>query len=64
MYTLYICAYQSIERMMFASGPSQRLLNIDGIKILYIIDEGLFHLYYTHTHTSRRKRAEAGLAVN
>lgn len=54
--------------MMFASGPSQRLLNIDGIKILHIIDEGLFHLYYTHTHTqthpSRRKLAESGLAVN
>lgn len=53
------------RNMTFAPGPSQKLLNIDGIKILYMIDEGIFmHLYYTHTPThSGVKSAEAELLI-
>lgn len=52
VYLVYMLCLPIDRNMTFAPGPSQRLLNIDGIKILYMIDEGIFmHLYYTHTHT-------------
>lgn len=52
VYLVYMLCLPIDRNMTFAPGPSQRLLNIDGIKILYMIDEGIFmHLYYTHTPT-------------
>lgn len=51
VYLVYMLCLPIDRNMTFAPGPSQRLLNIDGIKILYIIDEGIFNLYYTHTPT-------------
>lgn len=51
VYLVYMLCLPIDRNMTFSPGPSQRLLNIDGIKILYIIDEGIFNLYYTHTPT-------------
>lgn len=51
VYLVYMLCLPIDRNMTFSPGPSQRLLNIDGIKILYIIDEGHFNLYYTHTPT-------------